>query len=140
VTFPSAERLVIGRLLEAPPLVDGRVVPKFDEIQEFPAIVVPALVGGGILLLDVWDGGRVQLDAYGDTKLEAHDVAQDARARLLATPGGVKVWPADGSVLGVVSAITETLAPRWTPEPNSGRPRYTFEVRVYARAVSALGT
>jgi len=140
VTLPSAERLVIGRLLEAPALVDGRIADRFDEIQVFPAIVVPGLVGGGVVLAPVWDGGRVQLNAYADTKLEALDVAQDARVRLLTTPGGVKQWPPDGTVLGVVSAITETLAPLWSPEPESGRPRYTFEVRVYARAVSALGT
>lgn len=140
MTLPSSERLVIGRLLEPPALAGGRVVPVFDEIQEFPALVVPALVGGGILVLDTWDGGRVQVDSYADTKLEAHDVAQDARSRLLSTPPGIKEWPADGSVLGVVSAITETLALRWNPEPNTGRPRYTFEVRVYARAVSDLGT
>jgi hypothetical protein len=138
--IPSAERLAIGRLLEAPALAGGRVADRFDEVQEFPAIVDAGLVGGGILLKETWDGGRVQFDVYADTKLEAHDLAQEARSRLLSTPGGVKQWPPDGSVLGVVSAITETLPPRWNPEPVSGRPRYTFEVRVYARAVSALGT
>lgn len=138
--IPSGERLVIGRLREAPALVGGRVVPAFDEIQEFPAIVVPGLVGGGILLLDVWDGPRVQIDAYADDRYTAERTAQEARERLLSTGPGVKHWPANGEILGVVSAITETLAPRWNPEPVTARPRYTFEVRVYARAVSALNT
>lgn len=127
-TTPDVEAILAERLQEAPPL--ERVVDVLEPDKGFPQIVI-ALVGG------VWDrrtpvpillGGRVQVDVYGDSKAQAHDLARSAEFRLLTAAGAF----AFGSITGVESS----LSLRWNPELESGRARYTFEVRVYARAVT----
>jgi hypothetical protein len=142
---PSSERIVIARLLQAPAIAEGRVYPWLPDGATFPAVVVQ-LVGGeeigrtwqpaGASLPPVAD--RVQIDVYAEDKAQGGDLAAVTLQRLLATSGIVQ-W-ADGTKLGAVSGIETSLRPRWNPETVSARPRYTFEVRVYARAVTPSGT
>ncbi len=127
-TTPDVEAILAERLGESPAL--GRVVDAIEPEAGWPQIVI-ALVGG------VWDrrapvpillGGRVQVDVYHDSKAEAHDLARQAEYRLLTAAGAFD--------FGSVSGVESSLSLRWNPELESGRARYTFEVRVYARALA----
>lgn len=101
---------------------------QFPEDPTFPLVLIHRSGGGMDQAAMVVDAATVQVDAWGQTKTEAYDTVQAARTRLLNIDG-----EAVGSVW--ISKVEESGAFLWLPDPESGRPRYTCDLRLYVRGM-----
>ena len=123
--------LVAVRALRADPSVDaivaGRVYSRrLPEGAERPALVVTRIGGVPAHELRV-DRARLQVDAWGTSEKQAHDLAQIARAALI----GMRNRSGDGAV---VHRVDTELGLTWNPDPTEDAPRYLFGVGVQLRA------
>jgi hypothetical protein len=135
--LPDAERIVVEYLRASTtlaPLLDDRAYTAFPA-QAGPApLIVVQRVGGEPELSQplVLDSPQLQVDVYGGTKAQAHELAAATRAELSALIG---VQP-HGVVTGVRFASLRYL-PDETYKP--ARPRYLFDVLVHVRASAVTG-
>lgn len=79
---------------------------------------------GGTFDHPVIDQPTIGIEAWGRTQAQAHDLCQDARAR---------IWSLRGGILNNVAIyrVEEFAGPAWLPDPDhDGRPRYvaTFSI------------
>jgi hypothetical protein len=72
------------------------------------------------------DEALVQVDVFGSTRENAYDAHAPVRAALAAMGG---LFGTD-----VISKVVEVTGPGWLPDPTTERPRWTWDVRVYAHA------
>lgn len=123
--LPDAE-LVIARALRADPdvaaMTSGRV---YTEIPRDPVWPMLRLfrIGGTADTSAYYERARLQIDAWGESKHQARLLAATARHALLLMPGRV----GDGAIIGEVVDDHGLL---WAPDPDTGRPRYLFGVRI----------
>ena len=77
------------------------------------------------------DRASIQLDAYGETKQQARDLAATANASLMDlndTDGVIDT----GDVSGVVTGVLIESALPWQPDDTTDTARYLSTVTVYA--------
>jgi hypothetical protein len=133
--LPDAERLVCDYLRDDPrvaALVGERVYTAF-----------PAQAGGAPLLLVqrvggippfsrplVFDAAGLQIDAYGGTKAQAHELAATARAALDTLAGAQPLGTISGTEFGSLRYL-----PDETYDPP--RPRYQFDLQAYVKTATA---
>lgn len=79
---------------------------------------------GGPRLDTITDRPRLDVHCWGDTEESAHDLAQLARALLLAIPG----WRG-----AVAYDVAEVGGPNTLPDPETSSPRVAFAVEVSLR-------
>lgn len=134
--LPDAEQLVSGYLRRSPrvtALVGDRVYTAF-----------PAQAGGGPLALVqrvggeppfswplVVDQARLQVDAWGGNKKQAHTLAATLRAELCNLAGTAQP---EGVAAGVSFGALQYLPDETYSPP---RPRYLFDLAVTTRAAEA---
>lgn len=125
ITFPDTEALVISYL-------NGLMVePVHSEVPNpRPTSFVTITRTGGPKRNIVTDEAQITVESWGETKAQAHDTAQEARALLNALPGQ--------SVSGVpFYKATELSGPADLPDPLSDQPRYSQSFLVAARGVAS---
>lgn len=89
----------------------------------FPAVRLTR-IGGPADFEGHIDGALVQVDVFGTTRVDAFDAAEVVRRSLYRMAG---VFGGD-----VVSKVFEVTGPGWLPDPRTERPRWTWDVRVFA--------
>lgn len=89
----------------------------------FPAVRL-IRIGGPADFEGHIDEAVVQIDVFAETRESAYDAMAAVRAAILSMAG---VFGAD-----VVSKAEEVTGPGWLPDPQTERPRYTWDVRLYA--------
>lgn len=104
----------------------------------WPLLVVMRL-GGQPAVPQALDAARIQVEVWGDSSTKKADVFDYARraARWLNELEDQSVELSNGEVVQVTASRPE-LGPQWLPDPPTGRPRYIFANRVYARKTSPV--
>lgn len=126
VLFPDTVTLSVDYLAEQ--LVDaGYDTPVVSAVPNpRPAEFVHLYRLGGPRNTPVSDRAQIAVDTWGDDDIAAHDLAQIARAHIVAMYGQV--------VAGVqVYRVDELSGPSSLPDPESGQARYSFQVAVMVR-------
>lgn len=127
--LPDAERIVTGVLLAAPEvaaLVADRVFATMPAAPVFPALRLTRWGGIPNPGAPLWlDNADVQVDAWAETKLDARELAETARAVLADRLVG------DYGDLGVLTRVSFGLfAYRPDPEFAPAKPRFVFDLTV----------
>ncbi|CAL9592264.1 hypothetical protein SUDANB1_05249 [Streptomyces sp. enrichment culture] len=124
IGFPDGVAVVRAYLREQL-VARGTDVPVGTRVPEQrpPRFVRLERVGGMRVDL-VTDRPRIDVQCWGDSEESAHDLAQLARALLLAMPG----WRG-----AVAYDVAEVGGPNTLPDPASGQPRVVFAVEVSLR-------
>jgi hypothetical protein len=130
------ERIAVDFLVDqtdVAAIIDERAYTELPETPRWPLIRLTR--AGGARTYPAWiDHPRLQVEAFADTKAEAHDLAATASAALLQQFPGVH----DNAV---VTSVDEDGGLIWLPDPSGGpgvpgRPRYLFTVSVTVHPVS----
>jgi hypothetical protein len=126
VLLPDVETMCV-EFLKANAAVDafvsGRVYGELPPQVDFPAIAV-LLVSDNVPIEFRLTGTWVQIDCFGETRLEARTLARTAHAEMVAWSGAVAG--------GVISDVSTIIGVRHIGEPVDNRPRYQFAVRIHA--------
>lgn len=105
---------------------DPRVSSELPPKASFPYLTTSQ--GPGIVRVEGFlVGHRMQCDAWGGSREQARLLARTAHAALVLLRGTTD--------LGTVTGVESILAPRKFSDPVNNRPRYLFEVRVWATSV-----
>lgn len=102
-------------------------------------IMVIHRAGGSPAVRQYLDMGRIQVDVWGgakgDTtsvpKSQIHDLAQQARVKILELEGTKVTVP----VGAWISAVDDSVGITWLPDPDTGRDRYFFVMDIYGRSL-----
>lgn len=126
-TFPDAEAMATAILRAADP-----TIPVFTELPYNAEVPFRAVrrIGGTPQVRRALDTADIQVDVWHETKAEAHDAAVAARVALMEAEGTTVTY-GDGS--GFVSGVDDATGLAWLPDPDNGRERYTFTVRLFTR-------
>jgi hypothetical protein len=120
----DVELIAVGYLrgrAEIAALVGTRVYTEIPEGPTFPLIAVNRI--GGVAPWPGWlDTARLQIDAWGNTKYQARQLAATALAVLLEMPGTY--------AQGVITHVTQDLELSWSPDDTTDQPRYVVGVAV----------
>lgn len=118
----DAELAVVTYLAETltdPPAI--RTEPQGD----IPGIVITR-IGGTARAFGTLDSPRMDVEVWGRTKEEAHDLMWDVRAALWDSPGYEYT---QGEATARVTSIAEVMGPQYVPDAViDGTPRYLFTV------------
>jgi hypothetical protein len=117
-TFVDAERYVGEALRTAGTGAGTRVYSSIPKSPTWPLITLQR-IGGLPVDKHRVDRASLQIAVWGNTKAEAHDIAQEARVAILrmegTTPNGA-----------VIAGVTDTLGMTWQPDNVTERDRYIF--------------
>lgn len=122
----DAEALVVAFLAgqaDVAALVGSRISTELPPAPTFPLVRLER-IGGLTGTPAHLDRARIQVEAWGATKGEAHTVAATVRAALFEELPGTHP-------LGVVTGAEEDLGLTWSPDPESDQPRYVFGVAAF---------
>lgn len=131
ILFPDAVAAVIGALNDQLDDLGFSGVPVRSRIPNpRPSRFVRVYRTGGPLANIVTDSAQITVEAWAASDVDAHDLAQAARAivnSLEATvTGGVTVY-----------GVNEFSGPGYLPDPESEQPRYTWSASVNVRGAAA---
>lgn len=87
--------------------------------------IVVVRTGGTPTLPYRIDNPRLDIDAWGASKSDAHDLAQAARAALHELPTGNHT-----ALAAVVAHVEDESGLTWLPDPETGAARYVFSLRL----------
>lgn len=133
LTFADAEALVSEELRDANiPDLARRVYSSVPASPTYPLVTVQRL-GGIPPERRYLDAAYLQVEAWGNSKSQAHDIAADARVILLELED--RQLPE-----AVCTAARDALGLTWMPDPETHRDRYVFAVRLYLRPTYAPGS
>lgn len=104
-------------------LVGQRIYAKLPKAPTFPAVRLMR-VGGTPVIAQHLDVARLQVEAFAPAKYDAWRVAATAQAAIHLLPGI--------HFEGVVTAVEDAVGLTWAPDNQTDRPRYLFDVLVYA--------
>jgi len=131
ILFPDATTAVIGALNAQLPALGFTGVPVRSRVPAArPARFVLVFRTGGPRVNVVTDAAQLTIEAWAASDVEAHDLAQAARAILNSLQGTVT-----GGV--TVYGIAELAGPGYLPDPDSEQSRYTWSASVNVRGVAA---
>lgn len=128
--LPDVETLIVKHLQADQDLERAGlkmvVGPEFPKTPRWPLVKIHR--SGGPAEFAPWlDGGRYQVDVYGrESTTELRTIAAKVYVSLQNMVG---VHPE-----GVVNGVQETLGRTYLPDPQTGRPRIVWEVRVVAHS------
>ncbi len=125
LAFPDAEAAV-GTALRAAGIAGGRVHSSLPSNPVKPFLIVKRLPIGRPAIAQVLDAPYIQYEAWGNTKSEAHDLAQAARVAIHELQGTT-------SYGAFITGVEDELGPGWLPDPVTDTDRYIGAVRLYDR-------
>ena len=124
--FPDSEAVAVVWLRHAD--LDATIATDMNGWRAGESRITVTRIGGSPSLAQRIDNPRLDVDVYAASKEVAHDLAQLARARLHELPEG------DHTALGaVVANVADDLGLQYTPDPDTGTPRYIFTVALAVR-------
>lgn len=130
--FPDSEA-ISGWSLRQASIAGGRVYSSVPHTPTFPLVILQR-IGGVPVERHRIDGPRLQFTVWGNSKSEAHDIAQQARV-VLHGMEGTNFTVAGGAPVNIfVAGVEDDLGMFWSPDPPTGRDRYIFGVRLYTHA------
>lgn len=109
--------------------LDDRVYSSIPATPTYPLVVVRR-IGGLPVVRQVLDGAIIEVAVWGQSKSQAHDIAQLARIELLELEGQQITSPVDA----FVTAVDDAQGMTWDPDRSTGKDRYTFAVRLFMRS------
>lgn len=128
-TLVDLEALVVAHLLDdaaVAAIAGDNVLTELDANFAMPTLQVTRFPG---VFTDPdtarLERGRIQVQAWADTKEEAYDLAAAAAVSL-------KALPDVAHALGVITAAQWEQGPWWNPDPEQDQPRYMMTLAVYA--------
>jgi len=128
--FPDVEAIVAQTLRDAGIAALGtRVYSSIPKRPTYPLVVVQR-TGGLPAVRRYLDSGTVQVEVWGTSKSEAHDIAQQARVELLDLEGTAVTDP----VAAFITAVDDAVGLTWDPDTLTARDRYFFAVAIFARS------
>jgi metal-dependent amidase/aminoacylase/carboxypeptidase family protein len=131
ILFPDAAAAVIGALNTQLPALGFTSVPVRSRVPNpRPSRFVLVFRTGGPRANVVTDSAQLTIEAWAASDVDAHDLAQAARAVLIGMEGAVT-----GGV--TVYGIDEFSGPAFLPDPESDQSRYTWTASVNVRGVAA---
>lgn len=137
--LPDTETIVVDYLLtrtEVTDLVVDRIGTLLDLTgsPELPLLRIQRAASSMIERRHL-RAGNVQVEAWGNSMLQAQDLLETTMAVLLEDGPGSIIGTHDPH--GVVTATEESLGPRPFPDPETLTPRWTGSVLVYAHPIPA---
>jgi len=123
--FPDAEAVTSVALRAAGLAVAQRVYSGIPKVPTYPLLVVQRL-GGVPAERHHLDRARIQVDAWANSKDEAHDAAAEARVALHELEGTSVTSPD-----AYITAVVDSLGLSWAPDPITDRDRYLFAVEIF---------
>ncbi len=127
ILFPDAAAAAIGALNAQLGALGFTGVPVRSRVPNpRPTRFVLVFRTGGVGVNIVTDAAQLTIEAWATSDVEAHDLAQVARAILTGIEGTVT----DGVT---VYGVDEFGGPGYLPDPVSAQSRYTFTVAVAVR-------
>lgn len=125
--LPDVEKICIDFLVGLAEL-DGhfndRIHTELPAKPVYPLGLLSRIPGSAPVVRKHLDVARIQGEGWGNTKVEARLTAAMLQAALHELPGLRD--------LGTVTAVEDSLGLGWLPDPVTEKPRYVFEVLVYA--------
>lgn len=125
--FPDAEA-VVSQWLRDHVSPTPRVYSSIPKAPAYPLVTI-ARVGGTPAVRQYLDAARIDVNVWGTSKTDAHDLAAKCRAALMNLEGQTVTTPVSAFVSGVDDAVGLT----WLPDAPTSRDRYVFSVIVYLR-------
>lgn len=131
--FPDIEAIV-GYVIRSADIdgLDARVYSSIPREPTYPLAIVKR-IGGTPAERHHLDAGRIQVEVWGGSKSEIHDITQLARVAIHEAEGTTFAVDGGAPVDAVVTGVEDDLGLQWIPDPTTGRDRYIFGVIVYAR-------
>ena len=123
--FPNSEALVGVVLRKAMTCGVYSAIPKKDPV--FPLITIHR-AGGVPVHKKRLDNPTLQIDAWGSNKTNAYTTAATARQQIFLMEGQMY----DDAF---VTSVDDVMGLTWLPDPDTGRDRYLFSVRLILHAV-----
>lgn len=131
ILFPDAAAAVISALNAQLSALGFTGVPVRSRVPNpRPARFLLVFRTGGPSVNIVTDAAQLTIEAWATSDVEAHDLAQVARAIVTGIEGTVT-----GGV--TVYGVDQLSGPGYLPDPVSTQSRYTFTVTVNVRGVAA---
>jgi hypothetical protein len=131
ILFPDAAATIIGALNDQLDDFGFTSIPVRSRVPAArPAKFVLVFRTGGPRQGIVTDSAQITVEAWSNSDVEAHDLAQACRAII----GGL-----EGTVTGGVTiyGVDEFSGPGYLPDPASSQHRYTFTITIGVRGVAA---
>lgn len=132
VLFGDVVTVLLGHLNETTGVDTGYRPPADRTSTSGPFLVMSRT--GGAKNSRVIDRATVVLESWHNSYAEAHDLAQEAGAHLLA----ITNERPDGQLL--VYQVTELGGPGWDPDPDTRSPRFTATYTADVRGVALTGS
>lgn len=132
VLFPDVTAAICSLLADELEVPTGTQPPQNRSEPSGSALVVVRRAGG-VVASKVIDRATVVVEAWHTSYEDAHDLAQLARAHLLAINND---RIGDTLIYGAV----ELGAPGWDPDPVSGSPRFTGTWSLNVRGSALVGS
>jgi len=129
IAFPDAEAIA-GWKMRTVPLAGGRVYSSLPHTPAWPLITLER-IGGNPAERHYLDAPRIQVSVWGNSKSEAHDIAQQARVTLHGLEGTTVTTGGGAPANAVITGVEDDLGMFWSPDEVTGRDRYIFGVRLY---------
>jgi hypothetical protein len=124
--FADAEAVVAGWIRST--VAGSRVYSSVPNTPTYPLVTV-ARTGGIAAERHYLDQARIDVNVWGNSKTEAHDLAALCRAAVHNLEGQIVTGQEPAFVSGVDDAVGLT----WLPDQVTARDRYVFSVLVYLR-------
>jgi hypothetical protein len=134
LTMPDAEQIAGDWLRGYGLACEDRVYSSLPAKKEFSLLTVKRIYGTPAVK-QVLDSAVLDAQAWGNSKTEAHNLAQEARVALLEMEG----QEIDGAI---VTAVVDEPGQgiRYVEDPPTGKDRYVFAVRVFSHVATAPGS
>lgn len=130
-TFPDTEA-VVSLALRTAPLVTGlsdRVYSSIPKNPTYPLVVVKR-IGGTPVERHALDRATIQVEAWGNTQSEIHDIAAAVRVKIHELEGNSFTHPNLPAAV-FITAVRDVLGLLRVPDAETGRDRYIFSVNVF---------
>lgn len=127
--FPDAEAFVAWAIRSASIAGLAGVHSSIPKEPTWPLAIV-GRIGGLPVERHRIDGPSIQVDVWGGSKSEAHDIAQAARTAVHSLEGGTYGVTDTCPISITVTSVEDSLGMAFLPDPDTSRDRYVFGLRL----------
>jgi hypothetical protein len=128
---PDVEKLVVNYLIAHADVPDSAWISTDIPPNPIWPVVTVQRIGGGSSDDDYLDGAVLQIDVRG--VLGEREAASDLMGKIRAAMAHRQIVGIH--TLGVVTGSLERRGPQYLPDPDTGRPRFTFDYAVWIHRI-----